>query len=724
MMSSSSSPREILQLSLGPKANAITAHLLNLQGLAATNGDEEQGGESYCDPITTHYVLNSTWVPRVLMIDEASANVPAEESMETSTTSPLSLLQSTSSSFVPWQGDIQVLGDASTTSNSPFFQTASAVAYSPYSRYHAPSNSHHSQQARYQTSSDNPRHVVWEDDDDDETDQDEDAFRRQQEAQDYAQKQKAKGRSEWKTTTSVALGQTLQEQYIAEQRHTLTQKPLSWSDIWMPPYSLDSKVVLPFSSQSQLVPHWDVSYCSKDLPLDWKEDILLERLRKLIEPCDYGIQGAMLTTQGCGIYASLTAMLLDELHQECRSASRWVNHVCTSFDGNKKNSIGGLDSADENPQELSWQERQVARVRQNISEGLALYDFTQKANVVLPLRMDWKSMGEFEATSHVAMALEACGLPFRLRGQHDAVRCAAPYQMGLQNAPFLAQWGTDTAWGSMASRISMTEYVTMLQPSSQYSMLELDAVLPKDGPNTIDNPSLYEIIRTGTTVERDQRMRERGEDGYRNRPLDVLPGAWLGDANGGNDKRGLLTSLSHPTHPNPKINLDRSAHHHFSLSASMRPVLSGLSDDCMDGITMRNYLTCLVQGMGIRYRPERSMATVVNETIGNLTFAHQENGSVYGAGVYWKHILPAVDTPVVAVLGNTTRSFWSLNTIATDMKTTVRGSRFHGYVSRDVLNGVLPELDDCDEALEGIFNKRDLYHPPEGAGSDNDDDFD
>jgi hypothetical protein len=168
------------------------------------------------------------------------------------------------------------------------------------------------------------------------------------------------------------------------------------------------------------------------------------------------------------------------------------------------------------------------------------------------------------------------------------------------------------------------------------------------------------------------------------------------------------------------MDLNRSVHHHFALSTAVRPQLVTPTRD-NDGIPMSDYLTCLVQGMGIRYRPERSMATILDQTLGRLTFAQDGGGSLYGAGIYWKHLLPSVDTPVVAVLGNTTRAFGLLNRIATDVKSTIRSSKFHGYVTRDVMNGVLPELDDCEEALEGCWDKRDLYHPPEGNGFEEDD---
>ncbi|KAG7368324.1 hypothetical protein IV203_031067 [Nitzschia inconspicua] len=717
-MSSSTSPREVLQLSLGPKANAITAHLLNLHGLAATNGNEDINEQSHCDPVTTHYVQDSTWVPRVLMIDEAVATVPTEESTANKTSPSLSssFLEVTSSSFIPWHGDIRVLGNGSDSrmqnQPTPFFQTASTLAYSQFSRYHAKASSSQSQRSNYQSSSENPRHVAW-DDDDDQEDENEDAFRRRREAQDYAKQQQAQARNEWKTSTSITLGRKLQqegtERFSNMASRSSSSSPFDWTDIWMPPYSNDSKVVLPFSSQSQLVPHWDVAYSMKqDLPFwqEWKEDVLFEKLRHLLEPCDSGIQGAIVTTEGCGLYATMTTMLLDELQDECKSAARWVNHVQTPE--------MGYATAKVKPEDLSWQERQVARVRGNISNGLALYDFTQKSHVVLPLRTDFSNAGDFQTTARIAMALEVCGLPFRLREQSNR---KTPYQLGLQNAPFMGQGGSDTDWGNTASRLSMGEYLTMLQPSSQYSMIEMDVMLANDHTTSVDNRSFYETIRAGTSVERGQRMRERGEDWYRSRPADVLPGTWLKDVDNGNNKRGLLSSLSYKSHQDPKQNIDRSVHRHFTLSTAVRPLLVAPSRD-NDGISMQNYLTCLVQGMGIQYRPERSMATIVDETIGRLTFGSNGGDGVYGAGMYWKDILPSVDAPVVAVLGNTTRAYWSLDDVATNMKSTVRGSKFHGYVSRDILNGVLPELDDCEEALEGCFDKRDLYHPPKWTEED------
>jgi hypothetical protein len=188
-------------------------------------------------------------------------------------------------------------------------------------------------------------------------------------------------------------------------------------------------------------------------------------------------------------------------------------------------------------------------------------------------------------------------------------------------------------------------------------------------------------------------MRQGGRD----HPTIVLPGGWLKDVSRG----GILTSRSLPTATTTEnAATDRSLHHHFSLSTSIRPVLQ---DD------LDKYLTSLVQGMGIQYRAERSMCTVVNQTVGQLT---RIGG--YGAGAYWKKLI-AKDTPVVAVLGNTSRPYSHLRTMATDMKA-VLGARYRGYHQRDVSLGVLPEVEDCQEALANCWDLVDVYQPPDGSG--------
>ena len=60
----SNNRKDVIQISLGPTSNAIAAHTLNLQGLAATASD------NLCDPHVTHSIEHQKWVPRALFVDE------------------------------------------------------------------------------------------------------------------------------------------------------------------------------------------------------------------------------------------------------------------------------------------------------------------------------------------------------------------------------------------------------------------------------------------------------------------------------------------------------------------------------------------------------------------------------------------------------------------------------------------------------------------------------
>mmetsp|Transcript_19090 Transcript_19090/g.22099 ORF Transcript_19090/g.22099 Transcript_19090/m.22099 type:complete len:754 (+) Transcript_19090:111-2372(+) len=743
-MSSSSSPREIIQISLGPSANAITAHLLNLQGLAATSSSSVNN--AYCDPNTTHYIHDETLVPRILMIDEAHHRVPVPTTTAVGEGGGMSHYDSSTFTDTCWDGQIQVLGDdphhrRDDISVNPFLKTASALAYSPHSRYHCSSSL--STGHRYRADPENSRHVVW--DDNEEEIEEEDPYERT--------KRKEHSERRWRTETVVQLGQDLDRQ-VAGQFQVQKETKLStstppqgfhfnhWTDIWMPPRDEKSKVVLPFSSQSKLVPHWNVSYqntgrdgINSSIPFldEWKQDTLFERLRHQLEACDCGIQGVSIATEGHGIYASLSTYLLEELQQECKSAGRLVYHITDDMSSNsttnaKESSLTETGvSASNLSSTLSWQEAQVDRIRKNVSSGLALYDFTEKAHAVLPLRLSGdidgtsststppSSLPWFRATAQIALALESCTLPFRFNGKTTFCGDSlSDYRMGLQNAPFLAQGGSDTSWGSTATRLSFSEYLHVLQPSSSHSMLELDVLSQKSGGKMVTNQKLYDSIRAGTSVERDQRTRQSGGSNYRSRPQESPIGSWMQDSH--LDSTGLLSSLSYSNaHKNFDANLNRLKHHHFALSTSVRPILlPAPPTNDYDGITMSNYLTCLVQSMGIQYRPERSMATVLNQSLGQMTC--ENGGDNYGAGSYWKYIIPEVDAPVVAVVGNTTRAYCSLNEIAMDMQKSMLSSRCRGYYNRDISNAVLPEVEDCEEALEACLSKRDVYHPPQGSG--------
>lgn len=75
-------PNETVHISLGPTANHISSHLVNLQGLAATRSGHDDERESLCDPDVMHdvspvddsiYALSRqqqyVYVPRMLVVD-------------------------------------------------------------------------------------------------------------------------------------------------------------------------------------------------------------------------------------------------------------------------------------------------------------------------------------------------------------------------------------------------------------------------------------------------------------------------------------------------------------------------------------------------------------------------------------------------------------------------------------------------------------------------------
>lgn len=618
--------REAIHISLGSKANAVTAHLLNLQGLAAT--------DLTCDPNITHAVWKETHVPRVLIVDEANqfSHSTAERNVTT------------------WTGKVEEMNDnahkgaGEDKANVRALQeAASALAYSTHSRYHVTPDS------SYAVAS-NGRHVQW--DSDDELEEEE------EDEQEKLQRQE-RTRQKWFREKQQPLQEQMESFWNAEDCKK-THDSLSWMDYWMPPHPPNYAVALPFSHQSNIVEHWDTYQNGTNMAED-----LLEKLRQVLEACD-AVQGITVMTEGCGIYAGLTATLLQDLQEECRTAGRFVMHVNDSPDtasGDKEN--GKI--------ETGWQPAQAERVRQYLQTGLALHDMAAHAHVVLPLALD---SSVFASSARMALALETATLSYRLSGQNSKVGLSGGYYGGVGPS--------DEGYG-VASHLSFGEYLACLQPSSQYPILELDVMIN-------ESQSWNESLLRGTSLGQQRMMQQGDRDAGVRRPRDVLPGEWLNDANGG----GLLSLQSPETG-----NLDRSLHHHFALTTSLRPTGTSFS-------TVQ-YLTLLMEGMAFRYRPQVSMGAVLHESVSSLT------AGGYGAGSYWKFLLQN-DVPVLSVVGNTTRSYGYLCDVASNFEQVLREVRFRGHHARDVAHGILPNGEDCAEAVEHCLDLRDSYAPPEGSG--------
>jgi hypothetical protein len=760
------STREVLHLSLGAPACQVTAHLLNLEGLAATSNSETDDANNYsdalCDPTVTHSTHQQVYVPRVLLVDEPStfrrSNVSASATAarQQQQQHQAGDMSEDSALHVPtWKGAVERLDHRAPPSANTnpevasssqqrhgqqphedslgnFLETASTLAYGPYSRYRAPSNDNTTASnsrgvVTYNISSDNDRHVNWDEDDEEEEDHDDERQRddRAQHARrqrDQWQQQKQQPMQHqlndfWSNMTintgTVAVANTIiPEQAPApaavetetsvsttvtkESTNNVDVAPvkqsLTWMDYWMPPYHPRSCLPLPVHTDSELVHHWN-SYTtgaganSIAIVEDWKKDSLLETLRTMLEDCD-SCQGVTIASSGHGMYAGLSTVLLQELQEECPSAVRWVWSI--QDDDNDESNDNNKDDKSK-----SWHGSNVQRLRRQVETGLAWHSYVELASSVLPLQLPKASSlpsslsstaAALAPAAYTALALESVTLPYRLSGKSNQSR------LGL-NSYYYGSFGGDSPFGT-APKLGFGEFLRSLQPSSRHSILELDTLLPGSLGKQKDRP-LWNRLQEGTSVERDHRMRDTREQ----RSQDVLPGAWLQDKSSTHGN-GLLTYLS-PHGADHKATADRSAHQHFSLSASVR-------ENVPSSATTLQYVTCLMQGMGIRYRPESSIATVANQSLAALT------GDGYAAGSYWQSVWGS-STPVLSVLGNSTRVYPHLHQISDDMKQTM-APRFRGYYNRDVTNGLLPEAEDCQEALAYCYDVRDLYRPPQGSG--------
>lgn len=682
----SSASRDLIQISLGSSSNAVTAHTLNLHGLSGT--DEE------CEASVTHRVERNYWVPRCLMVDEPARFFAAPEISQaldlSSSAAPGAALACLNpdvvleSAFAIQSMDPALsLGHAQQNPWSRDYQSmTSKLAHSSFSRYYQIPSQNKGHASSYQASLNNPRHVNWEEEEEDE---EEDS-----ETEDQRHAREERERAKWQRETV----EPLQSELERSVKESLPPEDLTWMDFWMPPYSSQSKIALEYSHQSTLAPHWDAY---KIGAREWMEDTLFEGLRHLLEESD-SCQGCLVTTEGHGYYSGMATALLQEIQQETKSAGRIVFHVT-----NPKTQL------DEDIDRSSWQPAHVERVRRQLSNGLALHDLTQNSHAVVPLKLD-ESISLFEASAQIAMALEACTLPIRITAK-------APRRIGLTNVPFVGNGGEyDMQWGSTAQCLSMGEYLQGLLPSNQYKLMELTSLLSSA---SVSQDLLWHSIMKGTSLERDARTRDAGNS--RCRPRDVPPGEWFQDSKLDN-REGLLSSLS-PCPRSDRRFFDRSLHHHFALATALRPTtLESNSDPRYQydptSKTLNHYQTAIVQGMGVGYRPERSVVTVGNQTLGQLTFANTSSG---GAGAYWRTLLPSAEQPTLAVLSNSTRSYGYLEQVSAEMKM-VLGARYRGYHQRDIANDVLPEAEDCTEALEGCFDLRDMYQPPEGSALVNSDD--
>eukprot|EP00571_Detonula_confervacea_P010339 CAMPEP_0172299482 /NCGR_PEP_ID=MMETSP1058-20130122/1772_1 /TAXON_ID=83371 /ORGANISM="Detonula confervacea, Strain CCMP 353" /LENGTH=1012 /DNA_ID=CAMNT_0013008939 /DNA_START=79 /DNA_END=3117 /DNA_ORIENTATION=+ len=313
--------------------------------------------------------------------------------------------------------------------------------------------------------------------------------------------------------------------------------------------------------------------------------------------------------------------------------------------------------------------------------------------------------------------------------------------------------------------------------SSVLASLTSSGLIGGGGSNNNAMGELQKRMERGTSIERmrmEQQQQQRSQyrssrdasrrGGSSSRPNE--PGEWLEDGSTKNafGGGGLLSSFSGNSIPFGR----RADHHHFAISTSLRPAASdnarSFNSIPGSGCTASAFLRPMMESMGVKYRPEVSLGMVAKDTVVDLT----------GVGSYWRAVFTdrqsssasspataaaatasggsgnlsvqqpqqqgqqghnmsprdiASHTPILSVLGNSTRSYPRLNSISTGFVDAVHSRRNTGFLSRDVMVGIVPEKDDCEEALEYCQELVDVYEPPMGSGlvgrgEDENDDFD
>jgi len=559
---------------------------------------------------------------------------------------------------------------------------------------------------------------------------------------------------------------------------------LRWSHYYMPPHPPPSlfQSPLPFPTaaannihnpyrhilQSH---HTGLHQLTEPLTKKWREEVLSDNIRRWMERCDCirGIQLAVDADGEEGLWGGLAESTVMELRDECRSAA-----VMGVLVDNYRGGGGGGDGDDDGEscgkggrKRAYWrgEEEVASSVRRNLNRGLTLAGLASAdagggCDALVPISLGScfgkevagkRYYSTFEASAVGALALEAATLPFRLRrGGGGGGRGERRSKIGVQSGYFQGGGGSggndNDAFGS-TDRLSFQEFLSSLRPSNRHILLELSTsmVCGVDGETsstTTGSPtasSLHEALLQGTSIER-RKLEEERNRSYssfssrlqRSRGRDIEPGLWMEDT--GPCGGSLIPLTPSPSSSNGDSR-SRSLHRHYALSTSFRPASSAAtpvvrssrqsllssSPTSSDG-TVSSYTTMLMEGMGIRYRPETCVGTVVNQSLTDLIGSRP-----YGAGSYWKTVLRGhhgrgVSTtpsavPILTVLGNTTRVHSHLHSRARGMKDSL-SSKYSGYRRKDCTAGIIPESEDCTEAMEVCDSLRDLYEPLMGGADE------
>lgn len=643
--------REVIHIALGKEACEVSAHWTNLQGLAATSGE--------CVTPVTHRIDGENWyVPRTVFIDVPAAFVRQQQRLlrnpEEKNDDGISLV---------WKGKVDRI-ETSPDSHlehddmQGFFRDAALLAYAPFSRYRVTDSITEKPKSSYLSEG---RHVVW----DEEEEEPEDKIESEQDINQELV------REQWFHATYQPIQQSLEAFWGALQekegigaecaQSTQTLPVLSWTDYLMPPYSPKSCFPCPHDATSSI--DWGTFRNGQNgLATNWRENHVSEHLRQELESCD-SCQGFVLVSTPRSWPAGLSGSMLHELNDECHSARR----LLVTVDNNDSSSP--IDS---------WHTFNTARVQGNTERALALHQNMDLGTAILPLELP-PAKSTFISAAWLGAGLEAMSLPYRLN------RTSPSSLVGLNSASFYGAITSDSSCGT-ASALTFREFLLQLQPTPRHVMLEMDILSPL---SQVSVTSLLSKFSAGTSLERDIRMRNPSHS-IRNE----LPGLWL--------QSDFMLPVS-PRNQSVQQKIERSLHQHFALSSSLRSAAGN------NQFALPQLIDCLMESMGPRFKPERVTATILEQSLSQLT-----KGS-YAAGSYWSTVCPCEHQPMLSVIGNTTRTYFYIDGVVERMKEAL-SPKLRGFFNRQVAQGALPELDDCSESLEKCLDLRDLYLPPEGSG--------
>ena len=500
---------------------------------------------------------------------------------------------------------------------------------------------------------------------------------------------------------------------INKAAKTNPYQKLQWMDYFMPPHGKpdQTSVTLPiYQNREPPLPLWNSYYTgasSNDIiSSSWKEDVLGDAIRHMLESCD-SVRGFQVAVdESWNLYGGLASFVLSYLRDECSSAAKFTTLVRGLEEGN-----GDMNGEGEKGRYWRSEGKVWDSFRKNLNAGLTFANMVEHSDLVLPLDLNssWQAlrgaksssgpMSTFEASAAAALALESATLGYRIHPSKKS-------KIGLMSGYFQGTTTDGNDAYPSTDALSFHEFTASLRPSNRHSVLELSTCFNTSNESTsisAGSISLYRRLEQGTSIERRRLEEERNRNSstrWRSRGRDLPPGLWIENMG---PCGGILSALT----PNIASSESRSVHDHFSLSTSLRP-----PHQHQPSSMLSPYTSMIMEGMGIRYRPQTSVGTVVEDSIQTLIGSRS-----YGAGSYWKSILgpfPQKNPCTLTVLGNTTRVYRHLSSLSIDFSSSM-SRKYNGYMSKDVSGNIAPEHEDCVDSMEQCMNLRDVYEPPMGG---------